>query len=360
MGMPSESSRPHESSDQTVIGEQTAAAVAAELRRVVRVDAPSPLEVAYEARGDFDLFRYVETPVDARVASFVERFSAADSQERADLRLRLSRRDLHTLLTFARRCALYAVRNRDLSSAVIGFQAVAAIELERVDRRDASMALGMLAYAAEHLDGSACALLVDAASHAEEDLAKLMLEEANAAPHELKRLGLREVTFGTGVGFVDNRRHRFQPTADLLALAEQMVAVIENDTYQVTDIAVGTTLPQVWLPAGERDVLSKASCALSGCLNIHARPAADLKETFPNHWLLVFICEAAHAEDAALLAAASQSRPNSDIAELGVSAGRLCTIMVARPRMRDVPAIETADSLRRFNAPIRSLLTHSP
>jgi hypothetical protein len=73
-------------SDETVIGEQTAAAVAAESRRVARVDAPSPLDVAYEARIAFDLFRYVETPVDARVASFVERFAAADAQHRADLR----------------------------------------------------------------------------------------------------------------------------------------------------------------------------------------------------------------------------------------------------------------------------------
>jgi hypothetical protein len=264
------------------------------------------------------------------------------------------------LLTFARRRALYAVRNRDLSSAVIGFQAVTAIELERVDSRDAYMALGMLAYAAEHLDGSASALLIDAASHAERDLAKLMVKESNTASHELKRLGLREVTFSTGVGLVDDQRHRFQPKKNLLALAEQMVAVIENDTYQVTDVAVGTRLPLVWLPARERDLLSKASRALCGCLNIHARPAADLKETFPSHWLLVFICEAAHAEDAALLAAASQSRPNSDIAELGVSVGPLCTIMVARPRMRDASGIETADSLRRFNDPIRSLLTHSP
>jgi len=348
------------SSDETLIGEQTAAAVAAESRRIARVDAPSPLKVAYEARSDFDLFRYVQTPVDARLASFVERFAAADTQQRADLRLRLSRGDLYTLLTFARRRALYAVRNRDLSSAVIGCQAVAAIELERVDPRDISMALGMLAYAAEYLDGSASGLLIDAASHAERDLAKLMLEKSNTASHELKRLGLREVTFSTGVGLVEDQRHRFQPTENLLALAEQIVAVIENDSYRVTNIAVGTRLPLVWLPAGERDALTKASRALSGCLNIHARPVADLEETFPSHWLLVFICEAAQVEDAALLAAASQSRPNSDIAELGVSAGALCTIMVARPWMRDVPAIETADSLRRFNDPIRSLLTHSP
>jgi hypothetical protein len=191
-------------------------------------------------------------------------------------------------------------------------------------------------------------------------MAKLMVKESHAASHALKRLGLREVTFSTGVGLVDDQRHRFQPTADLLGLAEQIVAVIENDTYRVTDIAVGTRLSLVWLPAGERGVVTEASRALSGCVNIHARPAAEEKETFPSHWLLVFICEAAHAEDAALLAAASQSRPNSDIAELGVSAGHLCTIMVARPRMRDFPAIETADSLRRFNDPIRSLLTHSP
>lgn len=343
-----------------MIGDQAAAAGAAEERRIARVDAPSPLDVAYEARSAFDLFRYVGTPVDTRVASFVERFAAADRQQRADLRVRLSRGDLYTLLTFARRCALYAVRNRDLSSAVIGCQALAAIELERVDPRDVSMALGILAYAAEYLDGSAAALLIDAASHAERDLAKLMVKEANAASHELKRLGLREVTFSTGVGLVGDQGHRFQPTKNLLALAEQMVAVIEHDTYQVTDVAVGTRLPLVWLPAGERDLLSKTSRALCGCLNIHARPVADLKATFPSHWLLVFICEAAHAEDAALLAAASQSRPNSDVAELGVSAGPLCTIMVARPRMRNFAPIETADSLRRFNDPIRSVLMHSP
>jgi hypothetical protein len=347
-------------SDETVIGEQTAAAAAAESRRIARVDEPSPLDVAYEARSDFDLFRYVETPVDARVASFVERFAAAGTQQRADLRLRLSRRDLYTLLTFARRRALYAVRNRDLSSAVIGCQALAAIELERVDPRDVSMALGMLAYAAEYLDGSASALLIDAASHAEQDLAKLMLELSHASSHELKRLGLREVRFSTGVGLVDDQRHRFQPTADLLALTEQMVTVIENDTYRVTNIAVGTRLPLAWLPAGDREALTKASRTLRGCLNIHARPAADLKETFPDHWLFVSICEAVEANDAARLAAAARSRSKADIAELGVSVGTLCTIMVARPRMRDCPAIETADSLQRFNGPIRSLLTHSP
>jgi hypothetical protein len=119
-------------------------------------------------------------------------------------------------------------------------------------------------------------------------------------------------------------------------------AVPSRDAQRLESVRAGMASPYtMWLPQHRRT-------ASGG-------PERDLPEPLA----VRFICEAAHPEDAALLAAASQSRPNYDIAELGGSAGPLCAIMVARPRMPDVPPIETSDSLRRFYEPIQSILTHS-
>src|SRR5262245_59508017 len=97
--------------DDIFLDMELAVARMAEELRGVTATGPSPLQdVAYPARATV-LWRWVDASQDATVWAFVRAYSGlADG---ARVRASLTLDDCYTLMTYARRCALAALRNED-------------------------------------------------------------------------------------------------------------------------------------------------------------------------------------------------------------------------------------------------------
>jgi hypothetical protein len=89
-----------------------AAARVAETRHQAVPRGPSPLAgVAY--RRDLSLLRFTPVPADEFIDAFVDRFQASSREDRARQRSALTMDDFYTLLAYARRTVVRALRSRE-------------------------------------------------------------------------------------------------------------------------------------------------------------------------------------------------------------------------------------------------------
>jgi hypothetical protein len=131
-------------SEAVVIGVQMAAARAAEAHHQAEPHPRSPLAgVAYDpAARELNLLHLAPTPKDELIDEFVDRFAASGGEERALQRSSLTMGDFYTVLNYARRAAVRALRSNDGELARRGITALSVIDENRIDWRDlASMPL---------------------------------------------------------------------------------------------------------------------------------------------------------------------------------------------------------------------------
>jgi hypothetical protein len=334
-----------------------AAAIDVERRRQAADHGRSPIEgVHYDgAAGEFDLFRYVESSTDQDLRAVVENAWASTDEAVALTRSALTQDDMYTLLSFARRCALAALRERSSVKVVSGLHALVLVEAERIDWRDAAVAAGLLAYAGDRLGVKVRTLVAEAARRAVPPMAEILVRHAKTPKKGLLVGGYREVRTSQGVGLTSDYGERYEPSSDLLARAERVIQLIESDRYRVHDLTTGTDLPAVWLPAAGATVL-RAREALRACVTISARPESGA-HGMPEQMFSVFLAEARNSGDAATIASAAVPKPGSESALLGVAAGPLCAVLVARSVVVGVEPIEDMQSVARFREPLLDAIT---
>jgi hypothetical protein len=334
----------------TVIGTEMAAAVSAESRHQQLIHARSPLEgIGYQsAAGEFDLFRPVESATDGLVAEAVARSSDLRGGELELFRDALTQDDLYTLLTFARRACLGALRGHT-DRLAIGWQAIGLVDLERVDWRDAVVAVGFLAYGGSRTGTSPD--LDRAVAVASPKMAGLLRKYADSGLGGLAASGYREILMPDGPGFAQDYGRSYEPTIDLLSIARSIAAAIEDDRYRVTDITTGTDIAAAWLRAGGATA-EAARLRVNACLSLSAAPNGTTPTVFAEQMFLVYLAECATPNDAALLAEASKQPEASDTASVGVSQESLCVVLIARSTVKGVASIESGESLRRFLGPL--------
>jgi hypothetical protein len=343
-----------------VIGTEMAAAVSAEKRHRQVVHRPSPLAgLGYElAAGEYDLFRLVESATDEAVAAAALGAVQLRGQELIDFRDALTQDDLYTLLTFARRIAVRGLRGHvDQLSA--GWAAVSLVDLERVDWRDAAVAVGLLAYCATRTNSDLQAPLDSAVVVAEPGMAKFLQQYAASGEDGLSIGGYREVATAEGPALVEDYGEPYAPTLDLLALADSVARIIEADDYRITGITTGTDIAPVWLPSADPRAVEQARERVRACLSVSGAPHADADVGFPAQMFLTYVAECATAEEAALIMQAAKQPAASKIAALAVRHDRLCVVVIARSTVQGVAPIETTASIERFRQPLaRALSDH--
>jgi hypothetical protein len=123
----------------------------------------------------------------------------------------------------------------------------------------------------------------------------------------------------------------------------------------VEDVGVGGTVPGIWVAADTHPQVAAALRRLRGRVALHAVPEADHADP-REHFLLVYLVEAASAEDAAAMVAgaADGGRPGSVVTAL--AEGRRCAVLVAACVTYGRDSFETATSLARFHEPVTTLL----
>lgn len=269
-------------------------------------DAESPLAgVVYDGRrGEFDLHRFVPSDTDDEIRAFLGRYTP-------DMQPALTEGDFYTLLNFARRTALAVIRGADEARLQDARAAIAAVDEDRVDWRDVAVASALV----DDPDSSGYVRI--------------------------------ETPDGPGLVLSPATSH---VSAHLMTIAFRLEAVVEQDTYRVTDISGGDPVHAVWF-SGQVD---QELGALRATVTLTAQLDPATEEEAGSQQFTVFLAEAASDADAERLAAAAV--PADWFQALGVAAGRTCCVTVARSLVEGVAHYEQPGSLERFREPFTAAL----
>ncbi|GAA4697295.1 hypothetical protein [Phytohabitans rumicis] len=343
-------------SDQVVVlGGEMAAAAAAERRHTPT--GPSPIAGIRYPVGSGDLWRWVDRPEDAAVSAFVGEYTGSDVQGQAALRANLSMGDLYTVLLFARRRAFWAIRTADPGAVVDAFDALSAVDIERVDWRDVSVAAMFAAYAAA---GSGVTALAAAAavSRAEPQVAEVIAAAVDEDEIDLAdSCGYRVVATADGAALFEDDGESYEPDRDLVPIALGVAAAVEQDgRYRVEGVGIGQELPPIWVGADVDRRVAAAVEGMTGCMTVTAAPVGGQVRSPGRHFLNVYLAEAATAEQAVIVARGADSIEGTRSVVSGIAARRLCAVVVAASTSADQPPIETAASLDRLRSKIADLL----
>lgn len=347
---------------QIVLGQDFANARDAERRhQLSHANETSPMPAdKYEVwRGDFDLFDLEPLPLDADIRKVCRVFREASTQEQRAMRDAMSMDDFYTLLNFGKRASVQAIRSEGVSIADDGLTAIAMIDLERIDYRDATMSLGLLDHALQRLGANADESIEQASRLAMPKIAELLLRHTER-PTDHRRLSswcYEEIESSRGIGFVSRGIDPYAPLSDLFSVAMDIAAVINGDIYRA-DVQLASSMPEVWLRGHDDAAVSDALASVTGGVTVEGRLVSEKNEKNPHRFaqqLTVFLIETGSEEFANKLLAISKL-PAKWHFRLGAASGKLFALMVARSLQQGVDDFESAESLQRFESSLRRAL----
>ena len=341
-----------------ILGQQMAAARKAEAQRLAAGNvAPSPLDPsAHYAPEELDFARLVESPRDSIILDMVRRYAAANSEDQTTIRAALSLNDFYALIGFANRQAAFALRDNDPAKLRDGANAVALVEQALVDWRDLGMATGLL-HASAHKIKCGTAFLTDAARIAEPAVAELLTSAAARGAVAFEAWGYVVREFSAGSRLVRSDRKSFHPTMALEQVAYELADLLRADVHDA-EVTLASNMPPVWLGKVDNDALSEAMKSIVAGATVNRRLRAGHTDRPQFQQFTMFLVEL-NANDAATLARLTQAKLASGhalAAMLGINAGRLFCLAIARCAMQGGAAFETQERLRRFVAPIHHAL----
>lgn len=319
---------------------------------------PSALpEESYDFwKGELNLINPAPTELDAKVRQACHSYAASIAEERIKIRKSISIDQFYTLIAFAKRSAVLAMRDRNPATVTDGLVAIAMIEIERVDYRDILMSLGILHHAAGRSGGDAVKMFTDAAALAEPKLAEYLLEFTNRAPEDQglrDAWGYDEVETEYGIGLIGWGFEDFHPNADLSTAIIEVASVVASD-YESGGIEVATELPDVWL--GKDPAVEKILSRYRGCASFSGSLRPNLHKQHQSQQFTVFLVDANSADDAQRLfdiAAANQPKSHN---QLALVRSNLFCLVVARSFVQGTANFETSESLQRFQEDLAAVL----
>jgi hypothetical protein len=279
------------------------------------------------------LWRWTDAPQDDEIAAFLDAPAPG-----------LTEADFYTLMTYARRCVLRALRTSDPGCALRAFDALSLIELARVDWRDVVMATSLVSYGARRVGLDPELVLTGPVRRAEPAVAELL---TGAATSDTGTGGYHELRTADGPVLVDTNGP-VRGAITLLRTALGIAEVVEEDgRYEVGGVAVDRELPAVWLDGSAETARRR----LRRCASVRADPPDSRA-----HFLLVFLVEAATDDDAAAIAASARRRVLDGAVELGIAVGNRCAVVIARTAVLGQPDLEDAESLARLTDPVTAAM----
>jgi hypothetical protein len=345
------------SAGAVVLGQQLADATKAEKRhRRRRRGRPSPLAgVAYDAAtGASHLHRWVESDVDDAVSRLASTFAVMTREDATQARATLTMDDFYTLLAFGRRSVVASLHGHEEPSLRQGLAAVSAVDLERVDWRDALAAAELIAWAMARKGIDHAAELDELEPIQDQAMRQALQPLAERPAGELTPGPWRCVDSGAGPVLAWDEFGRFAPTVDLMGVALAVGSVVEADVYRISSISVGGELPDVWLMPSEEHDMERALRAIRACVTVSAQLVPTEARHAEDQQLTAFVAEVETSGDAAMLAAAAV--PTKSYEALGVPHQTLCCVLVARSFVIGVRAHERPGALSRFADPIAHAL----
>ncbi len=347
--------------DVYVIGKEMAKAVEAEQQWKQQGTRESPLpKQDYDFwHGDQFLIAPATNSLDGVLREVVRRYAASDPSRRAAIRDSINQDGFYTLMTLAQRCAVFAMRERKAEIAHDGLIAIAMINEERVDFRDILVCLGLLYHAANRAGADADSMFRQTALLAEPKVGELFVGflKRPAASRNIRSLsGCDEVETKNGLGFIGWGFAKYNPSIDLKAVAVDIVQLVAADKYQPNSISLAEELPPIWLSHVKNAELEKVLGRIRGGAILHGRLRPHEHPNYDSQQFTVFIVETSETSDAQILLRLSQTGDTREHSMIGVAAGRLFSLVVARAFMDGVEAYETPKTLVRFEEGLTKVL----
>jgi hypothetical protein len=352
-------------SEPYVIGEQMARARRAEQARLSNPKvgpSPLPTNLHYDSSlGDLDLSDPSKHPLDDELSALCHHFAASDPGDRSRLRDSASMGDFYTLLSFSRRSAVFAMRDRKTEHIIDGLTAVAMIEKSRIDFRDALGALSLLHHAARAIGVDVDGPFGKASSLAEPRMSELIrgfLKRPEGQRDIRKSWGYAVVETKAGPGFVGWGFKSYRTSYPLDQIGLALPQLVKQDKYQPATVTLASDLPAVWLSSVDDNTLKHALTSIRGVVTIHADLRPQESPDYKHQVLIMFLAELDNetaAETLLKLSREKETRTNS-FAMVALSQGRLFCVAVARSIMGGKPPSETRASMQRFSAGIAAVL----
>ncbi len=345
-----------------VIGKEMAKAVEAERdwqQRGSSRESPLPTRGYDFWHGDLNLIDPAQNSLDDALREVVQRYAKSDLQERVAIRSSISMHGFYTLMTFARRSAVFAMRGRKTEIVGDGLIAVAMINEERVDFRDILMCLSLLYHAANRAGGDADKIFRHAAILAEPKVAKQIVGFAEqTSEYRNLRLswGFDEVETAKGLGFIRWEFATYAPTVDLKLVVLDVAQMVAADKYYPDGVSIAAKLPPVWLSRGKNAELDGVLARIRGGATMSARLRTNEHPKHDSQQFTVFIVETSQDADAQTLLRLAQVKDNREHSMIGVAAGKLFALIVARSFVEGDEGFETLKSLERFREGMTKIL----
>jgi hypothetical protein len=357
-----ENIEPLGSSKPYVIGQQMADALSHEQARLKHGDTPqSPLpRDRYKPQpGRWELLNPVPSDLDTQMHKSCEEFRALSELGRAQFSSAISLDEFYTLIEFARRTAVFALRERNTQILRGGLIAVAMIEAKRTDFRDILVVLALLHHTASKIGPDPDVLFRNTAKIAERQVAELMIGFADRDKQN-KNLrdswGYLEVKTEFGLGFVRWGFRPYAPQTDLLAIAMRMASVVDADSYQTDSIELATDFPKVWLETPESNLLHQELTKIRAGATVSAHLRANAHDNARSQQFTIFIVEMDSEESANALLKLSQTKKPKTYCMLGFVNDQVFSLVVARSYVQGAASFEQGESLNRFKESIQGAI----
>lgn len=340
-----------------VLGREMAQALDAEAEhRRAHPDSSTPLEdLTYDRwAGEYDLARFRPCGTDEEIRRRIEHWRGSPTLT-AEVRDQLRIDDNYTLFHFVKRAVVCSFRERDHDWALSGLQALPLITGDRIDWRDLATVASMAGWALHHTGQDAHGLLLSIADAADENAATILRRCADHVTKDLRSLSFEVLTTKNGVGFARHSHAAYDPSVDLAAVAVMVAEGLDADRYIADEITVADHLPLVWFRGPLVDSAEAAIGRTRACVFVgtEARP-----ETGAPPWsqlLIIWLAEMASEADAEAVTRAALAA-SGDHVRLAFHQGSLCCVMVASSTETWTAALESQDSINRFEPMLRSAL----
>lgn len=315
----------------------------------------SPIGGFRYGRGAHDRVRFRDDPIDDDLALFVDGTRPVHGEALRSVRDQLSENDCYTLIFFARRQTVRALREHDLDAAMSAVDALTLVTRSRIDFRDLSVDLPL--FAAREAGGDLTAIIDRAEARSEPGTAGVFEATRGRAPSlTLADCDVVRVQSAHGVGLMEawfrTSRSRANPQVEVV-IAEAVVKLadrIDADGDYLVDSMHVSTLPNIWfgLHPGGDTIPTRGSAGLSA--------AHVLSEGPWTHGLLVFLAEFDSPTRAAELVRAAGAHSTTDRPRTAVQVGRALALFVGGSSTAGEEPLETAASLERFHPLARAVL----
>jgi hypothetical protein len=292
--------------------------------------------------------------LDIELRDFVNRFASMNSEDRSTARNRISMDEQYKLIQFAKRSAVLALKERNIERCEQGLLALAVIDENRIDSRDASWAAGLLGHSTHSLAGSTDAF-ESAISIATSGMAKIIGQQRGQGI--LSSWGYSEVQTSDGVGFIRCEFSPYEPSIDLTSIAIEVATALDAGRY-VAEPEIASEIPSIWFPKSVRSSAEVSLARALATVKISGELRKNVTEKAAEQMFALWIAEFPRDDNAKELASWIGNGVDHDQRfAVAFVVRRLFGLAVAGSSHIGTSSFESIESLRFLLQPIENQLS---